>query len=164
MSLNDHLAVQLQALMDRTAISDLLFRYAASIDQRDWQRFASCFTDDVVADYGELGAPGTPGRDALMRWVRGGISGFDATQHLSANHEITVDGDRARSSSYLQAVHYLAGAGPPDKLVLGGYYLKDYRRGAEGWQINRLSLVLTWREGDMGLFALAIARRRAGHH
>lgn len=36
-------------------ISELLVRYATGIDRRDWGLLRSCFTDDVAADYGDVG-------------------------------------------------------------------------------------------------------------
>ena len=35
----------LAELQDRIAISDVLHRYAAAIDGKDWERLRSCFTD-----------------------------------------------------------------------------------------------------------------------
>ncbi len=56
----------------RLDIADVLVRYATGIDRRDWTLFRSCFTDDCVADYGDIGvwhgadrssrAPSTDGR------------------------------------------------------------------------------------------------------
>lgn len=147
-------------LLDRAAISDLLFRYASSIDRRDWERFSSCFTEDVAVDYGDLG--GAAGREQLVRRVRRGLSGFDTTHHISTNHEISITGDTALSWSYLHVVHYLAGAGGVDHITLRGHYTKDYARTPDGWRIRRLVLETTWRDGDMNLFARARDRWRAG--
>jgi SnoaL-like domain len=39
----------------RLDIADVLVRYASGIDRRDWALFRSCFTDDCMADYGDIG-------------------------------------------------------------------------------------------------------------
>jgi len=38
---------QLQFLLDRAAISDVLIRYATGVDTRDWPLLRSCFTDEI---------------------------------------------------------------------------------------------------------------------
>ena len=45
----------LRKLLDREEIRDVLYRYAAAIDVKDYDRLRSVFTDDVVAQY--AGAP-----------------------------------------------------------------------------------------------------------
>lgn len=42
-------------LEDKSEIGEVLIRYATGIDQRDWDLFRTCWTPDVVADYGEIG-------------------------------------------------------------------------------------------------------------
>jgi len=157
------LAANVRYLLDRAAISDLLFRYASSLDTRDWERLATCFTPEATSDYGEGARHGS--REHLIRWVRRALSGFDVTHHMSANHEIAIEGDTARSRSYLNVVHTLRADGGPQTITLRGHYTKDCVRTADGWRINHIRLETTWREGDMGLFARArdrwLARRDA---
>jgi hypothetical protein len=40
---------------DHELIGDVLVRYATGIDTKDWPLFRTCFTDDVNADYGDIG-------------------------------------------------------------------------------------------------------------
>lgn len=161
MAADDALAANVRYLLDRAAISDLLFRYASSLDTRDWERLETCFTPDVASDYGDLARHES--REHLVRWVRRALSGFDVTHHMSTNHEITIEGDTARSRSYLHVVHTLALDGAPHTIALRGHYTKDYVRTAAGWRICRIRLETTWQEGDPGLFRLArdrwLARR-----
>jgi len=133
---------KLDALLDRAAISDLIHLYATGVDQRDWPRYRRCFTDPFEVDLSSWN--GAPARsmpaDVWVEGVRAGLSGFDSTQHISANHLIELDGDEARCTSYMQASHCLDG----DRAVLGGYYDSDLRRTAEGWKIRRSRLTITW--------------------
>ena len=39
----------------RQDVTDVLVRYATGIDQRDWALFRTCFTEDCVVDYGDIG-------------------------------------------------------------------------------------------------------------
>ena len=96
--------------------------------------------------------------DAWVEGVRSGLSGFEATQHLSGNHRIEVDGPGAHATSNIQASHMLDG----QRVTLGGWYDTHLTRGDDdGWRIGRSQLNITWREGDEGLFALARARHDA---
>jgi hypothetical protein len=40
---------------DHELIGEVLVRYATGIDTKDWSLFRTCFTDDVLADYGDIG-------------------------------------------------------------------------------------------------------------
>ena len=60
----------------RQQLFDLVVRYATGIDQRDWQLFRTCWTDDAVSDYGDVG-----------KWDSGeAITGFMAKIHESCGH------------------------------------------------------------------------------
>ena len=43
-------------LQARHAIEAVLIRYATAIDRRDWDLFATCFVDDVEANYADFGS------------------------------------------------------------------------------------------------------------
>ena len=56
MSSND-----LQELLDKKATMDVMIRYATSVDNRDLDRYRTCFVDDVQAvSYTHLTLPTTP--------------------------------------------------------------------------------------------------------
>ena len=75
---------------DRFAIRETLYGYARGADTRDWDLFRDCFLDEVEIDLSSWnGAPASVWtRDEWVANVRQGLSGFDATQHLTANHLI----------------------------------------------------------------------------
>ena len=147
------------SLMDDLAIREVLYGYAAGVDRRDWALFRDCFTDEVTVDLSSWnGRPAATLRaDDWVAGVRAGISGFDATQHLTANHRVRVDGDRARCTSEVQATHVLGG----ERVVLGGWYDTGLRRTPAGWRIASSTLHVTWREGREELFAEAARRTRS---
>ena len=122
-------AAQESALRDcieRQAVLDVVVRYASAVDARDWMLFRSCFCDELAIDFSSFrGAPvnGMPA-DAWVRGVRSGISGFDATQHLSSNHRVKISRERAHCSSAMRAQHSFEG----HLGTLGGHYENDLRR------------------------------------
>ncbi|MFP8874220.1 MAG: nuclear transport factor 2 family protein, partial [Myxococcota bacterium] len=96
-------------LLDRMEVSRTLYGYAHGVDRRDWESFRDCFCDEVEIDLSSYnGNP--PVKMAVEDWVQGvraGLSGFDATQHISANLLVEIDGDRAHATSDVQASHML---------------------------------------------------------
>ncbi len=146
----------LQLLLDKQAISEVLFNYSAGCDRRDWDLFRACFCDEVEIDLSSWNGnpPATLPADTWVEGVRMGLSGFDETQHLSSNHLIQVSGENAHATSNVQASHALAG----ERVVLGGWYDTDLVRGDGGWRIARSRLNVSWREGREELFAEAAAR------
>jgi hypothetical protein len=145
-------------LEDELAIRRVLHAYARGVDRRDWALFRSCFTDPVEVDLSSWN--GTPAAcmavDEWVAGVRAGLSGFDATQHLTANHLVDVDGDTARCTSDVQASHVLDGR----RAVIGGWYDTRLTRVEDAWRIASSTLHVTWREGPEALFAEAARRHR----
>lgn len=135
---------QLGWLVDRAQISDLLYRFARALDEKDFEGYAGLYAED-----GELVLPwgGHRGRAGLAEHVRGDLGGFGATHHISSNHLIEVDGDSAASRSYLQAVHVLDAADRRTHWDVGGWYDCSYRRTAEGWRFTRVAITDVWHGG-----------------
>ncbi len=92
--------------------------------------------------------------DDWIESVRSGLSGFDATQHISANHLIEIEGDRAHATSDFQASHMLDG----ERVVLAGWYDTRLRREGGRWRIARSQLNATWTQGPVSLYAQAAER------
>ena len=162
-------------MSDPATLADLVqlsYRYAAGVDRRDWELFATCFADPCWIDMSSFsGRPGgfLPVADWVER-VRGVNGEFDATQHLMSNHRILDAGPDGVVVEYeMQAQHWfrpetMADLGAPDAVnwcLLGGHYtclaVPSHDR---GWVIGRLRLDVRWRTGNMGVFDLARARHR----
>ncbi len=150
----------LRTILDRQAISATVIRYATGIDRRDWDAYRSCFTDEVEIDFTSFGGgePQTMRAGDWVAGVRAGLSGFQATQHISTNHVITVEGDEATCVSYMQAQHYLPNDKGDNSLTLGGYYTNRLVRAPDGWRIRRCQLTITWTAGNRHIFELARER------
>lgn len=146
----------LAELQDRIAISDVLHRYAAAIDGKDWELMRSCFTDDLEADFRSFGGlEVVRGADAWVETIRSTIQGMDATQHLTGNHSHRIDGDQAQLTAYIQAVHILANDRGDSEYTIGGSYDCDLVRTAEGWKIRRYVLTVLWHRGNRNILRLA---------
>ena len=153
------MAEAMPALLDRVELCELMNRYAASIDLRDWPRLRTVFADHVEADFTSMGTK-TVFRGPAEDWVaaiRATITGFDATQHFFANHSVELDGDRATDLRYMQARHVLDGA----HYTIAGYYTSEMLRTPGGWRIAKYKLTVTWTDGDRRLMGIAY-RKSAG--
>jgi len=146
----------LEELLDRQAIIDVVQRYASGVDSRDWALFRSCFCEEIEVDLSSWnGQPAS--RMRAEHWVAGvkaGLTGFDATQHISSNHGVTLDRHRAACTSYVRATHSLEG----ECCVLGGYYDNELVRTEDGWRIEQCKLTVTWTEGPQEIFERAAQR------
>ncbi len=122
-----------QELQDRYDIGQVMIRYATSVDQRDFDRYASCFTDDV--EVGGFSSGPIKGLDNYVPWVREALDNFRGTHHQITNQEIEVDGDTAHMRSYVQATHELA-SDSNTLLILWAIYDDRLVRTADGWRIT----------------------------
>ena len=87
-----------QEVADRVEILDLLARYAAVVDRREWDALALLFTSDAVLDFTATG--GIRGTVAdHQEFDARVLTGFASTQHVMGLPAITVDGDTATSRS-----------------------------------------------------------------
>jgi hypothetical protein len=60
---------------------------------------------------------------------------FKAVQHLTANHQVTLDGDRAKCLANFRAQHLLA-KDPNNFWTLVGRYVYNLVRTQVGWKIR----------------------------
>lgn len=158
-------ALTVETLLARAEISDVVHRYATGIDRRDWSLYRSCFADEVEIDFTSWNGlpPRTARADEWVEGVRNGLSGFDATQHVSSNHVHTIAGDEATCVSYMMALHHIVDGDERKMQAIGGYYTNQLRRWPDGgWRIHACKLTVTWERGDRALFQVAQGRWQAG--
>jgi 3-phenylpropionate/cinnamic acid dioxygenase small subunit len=114
-------------------IAEVLVRYATAIDRRDWRLFRTCFTPDVQAEYGDIGA--WDSADALAEYMARTHAPMGHTMHRLTNLEISVDDDAATARSYVDVI--LMSADEQTGLNAVGFYDDAFRCTVEGWQIAR---------------------------
>lgn len=134
-----------ESLRDRLAIQDVLVRYGTALDDRDWDRLATCFRPDVVSNYGSRERRGYAEIEQLCRRA---LEPIDLSQHFISNFEIRIDGDRATSRCYVLAQHVKETAPGGPHYLLGGIYSDELIRTADGWRITARAFRATWTEGN----------------
>lgn len=131
----------LRLIADRQEITTLLHIYARGIDRCDEAALLSVWAPDAEADYGS-------GWDDARKWCRGVLERLrpmTVTMHALSNIIIDVDGDGARAETYCQAYHLLPGQ---ERMIVGGRYLDELERTAQGWRIRRRRYVMDWNETE----------------
>jgi len=137
-------AGEIQYLLDRAAIQDVIARYFQGIDRCDPERVRSCFTDDVQAHYDER--PPTHGIEELMagfRTFRRRQEGtMKITTHFMGNLNIgLIQGDVAETET--NAIAFLVD--PADQVAMRSLrYIDKLRRQGDGWRISDRIHTLDW--------------------
>jgi SnoaL-like domain len=132
-----------RVLQDRIDITDVLYRYASTIDRFDHAGLRSVLADDLWAQYGN--ADPVIGGDAVAAWIGEAIAPVVWQHHLLSVYHVEVDGDEARALVYHTSHQGFEGEPDKAKLLVGRYH-NELRREADGWKISRLVLEILWGE------------------
>ena len=162
-----------EQLSDRVAIIDLTLRMVEHVDFLQWDQLRSCFADDLTVNCSYVlgkdeGHVETTAAEFAEAW-RQTVGGFETTQHLLANHRVTVadtsDDQRstATCSAYVQAQHYHANGSGDPIWTLGGHYdfelvrpaFTDHDDADPSWRISTLMQTTLWETGNRHLLGEA---------
>ena len=134
---------------DKDAIERVKYRYLRALDTKDWEGLAATLADDVTGDYG--GRLHFTNRTELVDYMRSSVGPGVITEHRVAHPEITVDGDEAFATWYLQDRVIVAEF---NFMLIGAAFYRDtYRRTPEGWKISATGYDRTY-EATMSLEGL----------
>ncbi len=116
-------------------IKRVKYRYLRALDTKHWDDFADTLTEDIVGDYGSsLGREHRfTNRADLVEFMRTSMPAGVLTEHRVTHPEITIHGDDAEGTWYLQDRVIV----PEYNFMLFGaaFYHDRYRRTAAGWKI-----------------------------
>jgi 3-phenylpropionate/cinnamic acid dioxygenase small subunit len=117
-------------------VSEVLVRYATSIDSRDWKLFRTCFTDDCQVDYGKL-PNGEVQRwdsvEAMATWMETAHQDMGHTLHRITNQRVEGDERRVRARCYVDVLLTT----PAGELIVhgAGFYNDELLQTTDGWKI-----------------------------
>lgn len=136
----------LQQLLDRAAIRDVLARYFLGLDREEPAMVRSCFTADVRANYD--GRPPVTDVDALMGslrvWKETAQGKIKCTTHFIGTLNFRAL-DAASSHTEAYAIAYLLETAGGDQVNMRSLrYIDRWRRTAEGWRICERTHTLDW--------------------
>ena len=133
--------MELQELSDRMEVGMLLDRYAGAIDRVDMALLDTCFTPDAWIDYttfAEFG--GISGYYPEIRaWLASRLVHSPGHQHLVANREIELQGDRG--TGRVMCLNPMRWPRTGENIgantgFLGLWYIDEYVRTPLGWRIS----------------------------
>ena len=136
-------STSLQALQDRTDIADVLYKYSSSVDSFDTEGVRSVLADDIWAHYGN-GDP-VEGGDKLAAWIAEATTTVIWQHHLLNVYHVTIDGDQAKTLSYLTSYQVFE-ENPDAAIILVARYHDELKRTPSGWKISKRIMELLWAE------------------
>jgi hypothetical protein len=144
-----------EQLLDRTQITDLVFRLGVCLDEGRFSEMGSLFIEDATAS-----TPGgtAQGRNTIVALAERNHRPEYATQHVSTNLLVDLEGDRAtvRGNLVVQVAPPPASDVPaptPPALAptlgftLGEVYRIGCVRTPDGWRFAQVSTVPVWLSG-----------------
>jgi hypothetical protein len=131
---------------DVTDIIGVINLYALAVDTRRWDLFERIFTVDVEADFG--GANTWSDRASLQGDFATIHGIFDATQHVTTNHLVSVHGDRATAMSYVHGRFIRRLPEGDDMFESCGWYDDRLIRTVHGWRIEQRRCRRIWSAGN----------------
>lgn len=137
-----------QLLLDRLAIEDLFYTYAANVDRRNFVGVAACFASDV---HGPFGGTERKNREELVEFISG-VRFFHTTMHMMGNLRVDVRGDTARLDADAMIKHRGALADGQDFQLnmSGSAYAERLERSGEAWSIVERALAPASAPGRSG--------------
>ena len=132
---------ELQWLLDRVELEDLLNRYVNAVDELDRAALSEVFTPDAVLEV-TFADPKVErvlqhGFDAIfesMHVILSGRQEYGVPWHFVTSPRIEIEADRAKVTAYMH--------NQPAKA--GGTYEVDAVRAEEGWRIAKLHVDMTY--------------------
>jgi 3-phenylpropionate/cinnamic acid dioxygenase small subunit len=130
----------------RAKVGEVLVRYATGIDRRDWDLFRTCFTDDLVADYGDIGT--WEGAASITEWMRRAHEPCGHTLHRISNESISPVGEHVVARSYVDAI--IMDAENTSGMRAAGFYDDVFTQAHSEWRIARRTFTLVLMETELG--------------
>jgi hypothetical protein len=132
---------EVQALLDRQAIQEVLTRYCRGADRADISLIASAYHPDATEDHGGVfDGPASAYVEQLAAILpRAGLM-----NHLTTNVLIELDGDVARVESYILTFARMKKAGEKFDTLTLARALDRFERRDGAWKIAARRLVWEW--------------------
>ena len=127
-------------MTDRDAITDLVSRLGAWLDEKRFEETEPLFTDDVT-----VATPGgqAQGVERIAAQARRNHE-RDETQHVITNVLVDLDGDRAVARANLIVTFVPEPARPEVHRTHGERYRFEAARTPAGWRLSRVEVSPVW--------------------
>lgn len=134
---------ELQALLDKQQIMELVYRYSRGVDRKDFALLRTLYTDDAMDDHGGLFRGSA---SDYIDWLEQVMQACEMTAHSVHNHLIGIESPtRAHGEVYVTAYQRMYGGSEGlAELVQGLRYLDLYEKRNGVWQFARRTLINDW--------------------
>lgn len=138
------LEARIRVIEDVEAVKKLMARYWRCLDDKLWDELPECFTEDVVADYGQPGWR-REDRDALVAFLRANEGAPEVRiSHGGMNPEVEIESETAASGIF--KLHDWVVIGSQTRMRGFAQYRMRFVKQAGRWKIRRLDLRYRYRE------------------
>ncbi len=131
---------------DIAEIINLINLYPVAVDSQQWDLLDRVFTQDASTDFG--GGAAFSGLATIKQAFDAIHAPFDATQHVTTNHQVVVDGDSATCLSYVHGRFIRAVPEGGNMFESTGWYDDVLVRTPQGWRIKLRNCRSVWAGGN----------------
>jgi hypothetical protein len=147
------MANELNNLLERTRMTDVITRLFVGTDNRDWETVKACFAPTVRFDMSSLGAGEAQDlspEDIVEMWDAG-LKPLTAIHHQVGNFLVDINGDKADASCYGIAIHYLPNKTNENTRTFVGSYDLSLVKDDDQWRICGFAFNLKYIDGNQDL-------------
>jgi hypothetical protein len=137
--------MELDDLLDRQRILDVIHRYCRAVDRGDRALLLSVYHDGAIDRHGVFDGPASRFVEADLRPI---LPGLLSLRHSISNVLIEFDRPRAYVESHVTAHHRIRAGGVIADLVIGGRYLDRFEFRDREWRISLRQCVYDWASMD----------------
>lgn len=145
--------MDLETLLDKDAIGDVIHQLFIATDNRDWPMVRAALAPRLHVDMTSLagGEPSDVDGAALATMWETGLQPIQAIHHQIGNLRIEVDGDAADAYCYGTATHYRPTASGRNVRTFVGSYDFRLARMDGAWRITLFRFNLKYLDGNLQL-------------
>ena len=139
--------MDLETLLAKQEITDVVYRYARGIDRLDFELVRSCYHPDAYDDHGAFKGS----VDEFVEMCEGFLPRWTATMHFMGNVLVDeIDGDSARAETYAVAYHRREATAETEGKddVFGIRYVDRFEKRDDRWLIAHRVVATEWRRVD----------------
>ncbi|RNL60460.1 nuclear transport factor 2 family protein [Nocardioides marmoriginsengisoli] len=139
--------MDLQDILDRTAIRDAITDYTFGIDLAEWDRLDRVFTPDAAINYVESGGI-EAGFAEIKPWLIENLAVAPSRVHMigQIDYEALPDGEIQANAYFHNPMTFDFGE-QKFPVEVTGIYRHTFTRTADGWRSRKLHETVLWRRG-----------------
>ncbi|MFA5938114.1 MAG: nuclear transport factor 2 family protein [Sinimarinibacterium sp.] len=132
---------QLDVLLDKQALYELIMAYANAADRHDHAKMRALYHEDAIDDHGHFAkGPAMEFIDKLPAIQ----ANMDILHHNVTTVNLKLDGDRAEGEVYILAFHKVKDGGAGYDVLIGGRYFDKYEKRDGVWKFSHRAIVADW--------------------